>query len=81
VTPKIAIPVGFVFYQPAPELSAGYKREKALKKQGVPNKQRPPNPAPNPHYPPKEHLALRLLETCKTQHPHIWVPCIMAEAH
>src|SRR6266542_1243700 len=56
-------------------------REKALKKQGVPNKQRPPNPAPNPHYPPKEHLALRLLETCKTQHPHIWVPCIMAEAH
>src|SRR5216683_1316048 len=30
VTPKISIPVGFVFYQPAPELSAWYKQEKAL---------------------------------------------------
>ena len=36
VTPKISIPVGFVFYQPAPELSAWYKQEKVLKKQGVP---------------------------------------------
>jgi hypothetical protein len=26
VTPKISIPVGFVFYQPAPELSAWYKQ-------------------------------------------------------
>jgi hypothetical protein len=38
VTPKISIPVGFVFYQPAPELSAWYKRETVLKKQGVPPK-------------------------------------------
>jgi len=80
VTPKISIPVGFVFYQPAPELSAWYKREKALKKQGVPKQQRPPNPVPNPHYPPKEQLALRLLETFKAQHPHIRVHCIMADA-
>src|SRR4029450_6373409 len=36
VTPKISISVGFPFYQPAPELSAWYKQEKALKKQGVP---------------------------------------------
>src|SRR6266478_3805505 len=48
VTPKISIPVGFVFYQPAPELSAWYKQEKTLKKQGVPAKQRPPKPAPHP---------------------------------
>src|SRR5712691_1677760 len=80
VTPKISIPVGVVFYQPAPELSAWYKREKALKKQGVPKQQRPPKPVPNPHYPPKEQLALRLLETCKAQHPHIRVHCIMADA-
>ena len=32
VTPKISIPVGFVFSQPAPELSAWDKQEKALKK-------------------------------------------------
>jgi hypothetical protein len=46
--------VGFVFYQPAPELSAWYKQEKTLKKQGVPKKQRPPKPAPNPEYPTKQ---------------------------
>ncbi len=80
MTPKISIPVGFVFSQPAPELSAWYKREKALKKQGVPKQQRPPKPVPNPHYPPKEQRALRLLETFKAQHPHIRVHCIMADA-
>src|SRR5262249_45608235 len=36
VTPKISFPVGVVFYQPAPELSAWYKMDKSLKKQGVP---------------------------------------------
>jgi hypothetical protein len=80
VTPKISIPVGFVFYQPAPELSAWYKKEKTLKKQGVPKNQRPPKPAPNPVYPPKEQLALGLLEAFKAQHPHIRVHCIMADA-
>src|SRR5438876_2300027 len=80
VTPKISIPVGFVFYQPAPELSAWYKQEKTLKKQGIPKKQRPPKPAPNPHYPTKEQLALRLLEAFKAQHPSIRVHCIMADA-
>ena len=80
VTPKISLPVGFIFYQPAPELSAWYKQEKALKKQGVPKSQRPAKPAPNPAYPPKEHLALRLLEAFKAQHPPIRVHCIMADA-
>jgi DDE superfamily endonuclease len=80
VTPKISIPVGFVFYQPAPELSAWYKQEKALKKQGVPKKQRPPKPAPNPEYPTKQQLALRLLEAFKTHHPDIRVHCIAADA-
>ena len=36
VTPKISLPVGVVFSQPAPELSACYRTDKALKKQGVP---------------------------------------------
>ena len=80
VTPKISIPVGFVFYQPAPALSAWYKKEKALKKQGVPKKQRPPKPVSNPQYPPKEQLALRLLEAFKAHHSHIRVHCIMADA-
>src|SRR3989454_575564 len=80
VTPKISIPVGFVFYQPAPELSAWYKKEKALKKQGVPKKQRPPKPAPNPQYPTKQQLALRLLEAFKAQHPALRMHCITADA-
>src|SRR4029450_6338573 len=80
VTPKISMPVGFVFYQPAPELSAWYKQAKVLKKQGVPPKQRPPKPAPNAQYPTKQQLALRLLAAFKAQHPDIRVHCIVADA-
>jgi hypothetical protein len=60
VTPNSSIPVGFPFSQPAPELSAWYKKEKALQKHGVANQQRRPTPAPTPHSPPKQDLALRL---------------------
>ena len=80
VTPKISIPVGFAFYQPAPELSAWYKKDKALKKQGVPKKQRPSQPPANPLYPTKQALALRLLAQFKTQHPDVKVHCITADA-
>jgi len=80
VTPKISIPVGFTFYQPAPELSAWYKQEKALKKQGIPKPQRLPKPPPNPRYPTKQQLALRLLEQFKMDHPGIRVHCIVADA-
>src|SRR3989475_5679301 len=80
VTPKISIPVGFVFYQPAPEMSAWHSKDKALKKQGIPPKQRPRKPAPNPYYPTKEQLALRLLETFKTHHPAVRIHAVMADA-
>jgi DDE superfamily endonuclease len=80
VTPKISIPVGFTFYQPAPELSAWYRQEKALKKQGGPKAQRAPKPPPNPLYPTKQQLALRLLERFKGHHPGIRVHCIAADA-
>jgi len=80
VTPKISLPVGFVFYQPAPELSAWYKQAKVLKKQGVPPKQRPPKPTPNAQYPTKQQLALRLLAAFKAHHPAIRVHCIAADA-
>jgi hypothetical protein len=80
VTPKITLPVGFTFYQPAPELSAWYKQEKALKKQDVAKKQRPSKPLPNPHYPSKQELALRLLTQFKAQHPSLRVHCITADA-
>jgi hypothetical protein len=80
VTPKISIPVGFAFYQPAPELSAWYRQEKVLKKPGVPKPQRPPKPAPHPLYPTKQQLALRLLERFQGHHPGLRVHCIVADA-
>ena len=80
VTPTITIPVGFTFYQPAPELSTWYKQERTLKQQGVPPKQRPPKPPANPQYPTKQALALRLLEQCKAHHPDLRVHCIVADA-
>jgi hypothetical protein len=80
VPPKISIPVGVVFSQPAPELRAWYRTDKALKKQGVPPKQRPRTPTPNPQYPTKEQLALRLLETCKAQHPDVRMHAVIADA-
>jgi hypothetical protein len=80
VTPKISIPVGFAFYQPAPEFSAWYKKDKALKKQGVAPRQRPPKPPANPAYPTKQQLALRLLEQFHAQQPTLRVHCIMADA-
>jgi hypothetical protein len=80
VPPKISIPVGGPFSQPAPELSAWHKQEKARKKHGVPKPQRPPTPPPHPRYPTKQPRALRLLEPCKRDHPGIRVPCIVADA-
>jgi DDE superfamily endonuclease len=80
VTPCLTFPVGFTFYQPAPELSAWYKKEKTLKKQGVLKKQRPPKPPPNSLYPTKQQLALYLLEQLRAQHPDFKVNCITADA-
>ena len=79
VTPKISLPVGFVFYQPAPELSAWYKQEKGRKKQGVPPTAAPETGAQCP-VSPKQQLALRLLAAFKAQHPDIRVHCIAADA-
>jgi hypothetical protein len=80
VTPPITLPVGFAFYQPAPELSAWYKQDKILKKHGIPKKQRLPKPPANPHYPTKQDLALRLLHQFKAQHPDFTVSGITAAA-
>jgi hypothetical protein len=80
VTPKITIPVGFAFYMPAPELTAWYKQERRLKQRGIPPKQRPPKPPPNPQYPTKQALALGLLAQCKDHLPALKVQCVIADA-
>jgi hypothetical protein len=80
VTPTISIPLGFAFYQPAPELSAWYKQERRLKEQGGPTTQRPPKPPATPQYPTTQDLALRLLQQCKAQHSALSVHCVVADA-
>ena len=80
VTPNISMPVGFVFYQPDPELRAWDQRETTLKKPKAPQAQRPPKPAPKPQYPTQQQLALRRLEACKTHHPAMRVHGITADA-
>jgi len=80
VTPKITLPVGFAFYQPDPKLSQWYPTEKALKKQGIPKKQRLPKPPLNPNYPTKQDLALRLLHQFQAQLQGFHISCISADA-
>ena len=74
------MPVGVVFSQPAPEISAWDKTDTARKTPGVPTKQRPRTPGPHPHSPSKEPLALRLLASCKAQHPDVRMHSVMADA-
>ena len=80
VTAKLTIPIGFTFYKPAPELSAWYKQERARKQQGVAKSPRLPKPPPNPQYPTKQELALRLLQQCKDHHPALRIHCVTADA-
>ena len=80
VTPKITIPVGFKFYMPDPALTEWNKKEKALKKLGIPARQRPHKPPKNEDYPTKQELALALLRQFKQDHPDLKIKCIAADA-
>lgn len=80
ITPKVTIPLGFVFYMPDPALTAWNKEDKRLKQAGVPAKERPPKPPQNPRYPSKQELALALLKQFREAHPMIRVKCVLADA-
>ncbi len=80
VTPKITVPVGFSFYMPDPELSAWYREDKKLRKQGVPPKQRPPKPPKKDAYPTKQEISLRLLAQFRSDHPTIKVKGVNADS-
>ncbi len=53
VTTVVTLPVAFAFCQPDPAYSAWAKRDKYLKRQGVPKAKRPAPPPDNPAYPSK----------------------------
>ena len=80
ITPKITIPVDFSFHMPDPVLSAWYKNDKELKKQGVPKKLRPAKPDRDPNYPTMPQIALKLLEQFKRAHRQIRIRCAFADA-
>lgn len=80
VTPVLTIPVGFGFHQTDPALSAWYKSEKKLKKQGVAKKDRPPKPEKNEDYPSKQEIGLQLLTEFKNYHPQIKIKAVLADA-
>jgi hypothetical protein len=80
VSDSVTIPVGFSFYRPDPARTAWNKENKALKKRGVPKRNRPPEPPRNPAYPTKVELALRLLKEFQQWHPTVEVKAILADA-
>lgn len=80
VTPKVTLPVGFVFYQADPVYRAWKKEDERLKKKGVLKKHRPAAPALNPDYPSKPQLALQLMEQFRHYHDQITVKAVVADA-
>jgi len=81
ITDCVTFPVGFRFYTPDPELSQWRKKNKALKKEGIPSKQRPKRPAPNhERYPSKQALGLSLLREFVTSFPTLRIKGVLADA-
>jgi DDE superfamily endonuclease len=79
VTDKLTLPVGFLFYQPDPALTAWRQTDKQLRKQKVPKSKRPMEPERDPNYPTKSELALRLIEDFKNNFPLLKIHCILAD--
>ena len=80
VTSTVTIPVGFRFYQPDPKLSEWNKENKKLKRKGIPAKQRPSRPEPNPAYPTKQALALELVEEVRLLFFYIKLKALLADS-
>jgi hypothetical protein len=79
VTPVVTVPVGVEFYMPDPALTAWYKQERHFKARGVPHAERPAKPTPNPKYPTKQRIALRLLEQFRMAFPTVKIQGILAD--
>ena len=63
---------------PCPALTAWNREDKRLKQAGVPKKERPAKPAPNPNYPTKLEIALVLLKRFHTEFSEISIRCVLA---
>lgn len=79
VCEKVTIPVGFNFHQPDPQKTAWRKEEARLKKKGVEKKYRPKAPEPDPTYPSKKALALKLISDFVFAFPDISIKATTAD--
>ena len=81
VTDIATFPVGFRFYTPDPALSAWRKKNKQLKQNGIPAKNRPRRPVVNRNlYPTKQLLALDMLSEFVDAFPNIKIKGVLADA-
>jgi hypothetical protein len=80
ITEKVTIPVGFAFYEPAPEYIEWKKKDKQLKKQGLSKKERPKAPDKNKAYPSTIEVAVELLREFQQNFPTIKIKAILADA-
>jgi len=71
VTPRVTIPVGLELYMPAPAITAWNTQDRLLKQRGVPAKERPSKPLPDPRYPTKQEIALDLLAAFRGHFPQV----------
>jgi hypothetical protein len=79
VTPLVTLPVGFEFYMPDPAITEWNKRERQLKQRGVPAKERPAKPLPDPRYPTKQEIALDILARFRGHFPQVSIQCTLAD--
>lgn len=79
VCERVTIPVGFCFHQPDPKKTAWRKEEARLKKKGVEKKYRPKEPEPDPNYPNKKTIALKLISNFVSAFPDILIKATLAD--
>jgi hypothetical protein len=80
VTETVTFPVGFCFYTPEPKLRAWKQQNQKMKQQGIPKKERPKRPEPNPNYPTKPELTVQMIKNFVHTFPNIKVDAVLAEA-
>jgi len=80
VCEKITLPVGFYFYEPDPKRVAWRKEDARLRKKEVEKKYRPPEPLPDPDYPSKKALALKLLSNFVAVFDDIKIKAVLGDA-
>jgi hypothetical protein len=79
VTDRVTIPLGFAFYEPDAEWVLWRKEDKKLKKDGIPKKDRPKEPAKNTKN--KREIAVGLVRKFQKDFPDFKIRSICADCY